>query len=117
MKQRTTFYVVAAIIFIFGLFLVIPNSVVGPTTDISQSSTITYQGVEGKNALELLKDNHQVTADSYDFGEFVTGIDGQLADETTFWAFYINGEQAQVGAEDYQTKSEDTIEWKLETIN
>ena len=117
MKQRTTFYVVATIIFIFGLFLVIPNSVVGPTTDTSQSSAITYQGVEGKNALELLKDNHEVITDSYDFGEFVTGINGQVADEKTFWALYINGELAQVGAGDYQTKPEDTIEWKLETIN
>lgn len=117
MKNRNAFYVVASIIFIFGLFLIIPNPVVGPQTDdTSQSSTITYQGVEGKNALELLKDNHEVATDVYDFGELVTGIDGLSAEESNFWAFYINGEQAQVGAGDYQTKPEDTIEWKLEAI-
>ncbi|MEX2361819.1 MAG: hypothetical protein WD544_01420, partial [Patescibacteria group bacterium] len=67
MKQRSAYYVVAAIIFIFGLFLIIPNPVVGPVSDTSQTSTISYQGVEGKNALDLLKDSHDVETKHYDF--------------------------------------------------
>ena len=117
MKQRNAFYVVAGIILIFGLFLIIPNPVVGPVTDTSQTSAITYQGVEGKDALELLKDSHDVEIKSFDFGDMVTAIDGQASDGTTnFWAFYVNGQQATVGAGDYETKNGDQIEWKLEVI-
>ncbi len=118
MKQRTAFYVVAAIIFIFGLFLIIPNGIVGQSTeDSSQTGTITYQGVEGRTALELLKENHEVESAMYDFGEFVTSIDGQAADDTAnFWAFYVNGAQASVGAGEYQTKPDDVIEWRLEAF-
>lgn len=116
--KRTAFYVVAAIIFIFGLFLIIPNGIVGETSqDSSQINTINYQGVEGQSALDLLKASHTVESTTYDFGDFVTSIDGQASDGTTnFWAFYVNGEQSQVGASDYQTKNGDVIEWRLETI-
>ena len=31
-----------------------------------------------------------------------------------YWAFYINGKMANVGAADYQTKEGDKIEWKIE---
>ena len=74
--------------------------------------TITYSGQDGKNALVLLQAHHQVDASSQGF---VNVIDGIKPSDHQFWAFYVNGKQAEVGAKDYQTKNGDAIEWKLET--
>ena len=48
---------------------------------------------------------------------FVTSINDRLADDSKheFWAFYVNGKQAEVGAGSYIVKQGDTIEWKIET--
>lgn len=72
---------------------------------------VSYAGQDGKNALELLQADHHV--DASDEG-FVNAIDGVKPGEKEFWAFYVNGEQAQVGAKDYQTKNSDHVEWTLE---
>lgn len=81
------------------------------------STDVSYQGVEGKNALELLKQLHQVETKSYEgLGELVTSINGVTADYSHFWAFYVNEQQSQVGAGSYSTKATDTITWKLEEI-
>jgi len=47
---------------------------------------------------------------------FVTGIGGVAADPAgEFWALYVNGEMAQVGAGSLVTETGDEITWKLET--
>ena len=82
-----------------------------------QSDEISYAGVDGKTALELLKSARDAKTSSFDnMGEFVISIDGKVADGSHFWALYINGEMAQVGAGEYQTKNGETITWKLEEI-
>ena len=83
------------------------------------STIIKYQGVEGQTALELLKTSHNVETKEFSgVGEFVVSIDGITPNQQThFWAFYINGAQAQVGAGTYITKFTDVIEWKLEIVN
>jgi len=92
------------------------------TTDTSNSNqnvnaevvtpTVTYQGVDGKNALELLKASHTVVDDS----GFVTSIDGQPNAAPKYWTLYMNGTMASVGAKDLVTKATDTITWKLEAF-
>ena len=83
----------------------------------AQTVTVSYQGEEGKTALELLRVNHQVETEEFSgLGEFVTAINGIKAGDSHFWAFYVNGQQAQVGASQYETKNSDQIEWKLEKI-
>jgi len=77
---------------------------------------IQYQGIEGKTALQILKEQHQVETETYDFGELVTAIDGKKSGDGQYWAFYINGELASVGAGEYQTQSSDLIEWRLESL-
>jgi hypothetical protein len=85
--------------------------------ELVPAGTVSYQGVDGKNAMELLKASHDVQTQSFgDMGEFVKAIDGIEPDSMHFWSFYINGSQAQVGADTYMTKSTDLIEWKLEEI-
>ncbi len=78
---------------------------------------ISYAGVDGKNALELLKENYQTdTTVSDGVGEFVTAIENQAAGENQFWALYLNGKMATVGASELETKNGDIVEWNLESF-
>jgi len=118
MKQRASWiYVIAAVILGFGLFVIVPDrNLCNPNKSVDQleqKCEISYVGVEGKNALELLKSSHQVETQSFSFGEMVLSIDGVKSPSTDFWAFYVNGKQAEVGAGDYQTKNSDLLSWKL----
>ena len=120
-KRPSWIYVVAAIILAFGLYLIVPDrNVCNPKDaieEIAANCEITYQGVEGQTALEILKANHQVETQSFSFGELVESINGVKAPATHFWAFYVNDKQAEVGAGDFVTKDTDTITWKLEAIS
>ncbi len=77
---------------------------------------VSYRGENGKNALELLKAHHQVSAQQFSIGAFVTGIDGINAPPSYFWAFSVNGKPSDVGADQYVTKTSDTLTWQLEKI-
>ena len=80
-------------------------------------TSIQYQGIDGQSALSLLKVSHNVETKEYaGIGEYVVSIDGGAPDSKHFWAFYVNGKQAEVGAGAYVTKISDVIEWKLEEI-
>jgi len=83
----------------------------------SESDTyVTYEGQAGKTALALLKEKNStvVTKDS-NYGPYVDSING-IAGGTggKYWAFYVNGKLASVGADAYETKAGDKIEWKFE---
>lgn len=82
-------------------------------TNTATTEAISYPGQDGKNALELLQQKHTVDVSAEGF---VNSIDGQKPSDHQFWAFYINGQSATVGAKDYQAKTNDTIDWKLETF-
>lgn len=81
----------------------------------TNSNLVAYDGVEGKNALELLKAQEDVVTKQSSFGEYVDSVNGVVGGtDGKYWAFYINGQLSQVGAADYQTKTGDKIEWKFE---
>ncbi len=83
-----------------------------PTTNSYQ-----YTATEsGQTAFDLLQANEQVDYTEYDFGTFIEGINGQKGDETHFWAFYVNGEKANAGADSTILDEGDTIEFKWEEI-
>ncbi len=117
--QVTASVVLSAVILVFGLWLIIPNRAAQNTTSTAttQTSEISYQGVEGKNALELLEAGHKIEVKRYDFGDQVVAIDGVAPDSTHFWAFYVNDKLSDTGAGAYQTKNGDRITWKLDAIN
>ncbi len=79
---------------------------------------VSYQGVEGKTAMEILEAKHKVETKDYgDLGKMVISIDGVAAtDGENFWAFYVDGQMAAEGASTYQTNDGETIEWKLEAV-
>lgn len=92
------------------------QQIAGVQTDKGLATEFSYFGQEGRSALELLKDRYRVETKEYGFGEMVQSINGVAADKDHFWAFYINGEMAQVGAGEYSTSNGELIEWKLEEI-
>ncbi len=95
----------------FGLFL---NNKKAEKT-VSQalvSNYVIYQGLEGKDALTLLKQKAEVAQDN---SGLVVAINGRKAESAKreYWAFYVNGKMAEVGPADYKTKEGDTIEWRI----
>mgnify|MGYP001592707414 FL=1 len=80
---------------------------------------VRYPGRTGKNAFDLLLEVTQdkVEFKRYDFGVFVDSINGVKPAEHQFWKLYLNGEEAQVGADSLETHKGDIIEWILEDID
>lgn len=76
-----------------------------------------YEIEEGKTALDLLQKTESVKIKGFGQSAFVTAINGieAKAAEKKYWAFYINGKLAEVGAGSYQLQKGDQIEWKLES--
>ncbi|MFZ2026435.1 MAG: DUF4430 domain-containing protein [Microgenomates group bacterium] len=103
-----------------------PQKKVAPTPTILVQQKITAETVlsnrqeqvqKGATALQALNSTHKIKSKGVGQNTFVTAIDGReaLADKQEFWAFYVNGKQAEVGAGTYIIKNNDTIEWKIET--
>ena len=87
-------------------------------TEEAQVQEISYEGVEGIDAMTLLKENYNIGTEEFGegLGEFVTSIEGIEPNSDEFWAFLVNGETANVGASSYITKEGDLVEWKIEEI-
>lgn len=84
------------------------------TTQQSLTTDVKYRGVEGNNALELLKKYASVQTKHYSFGDLVTSINGTPGNSPKYWSFYVNGKMSDVGASTYMTHKTDNIEWKLQ---
>lgn len=117
--MRLKFFIVAIIIAVLvgnvalGLFLQSKNKKTYETVSLPSYETVSYQGVEGKDALMLLKQKALIEQDG---SGLVVGINGRKAESSKreYWAFYVNGELAPVGPADYKTKEGDKVEWKIE---
>lgn len=70
----------------------------------------------GKTALELTQEITAVETKKYDFGVFVENINGTKPDEKHFWKLYLNGQEAQVGADTLKPQQGDVVEWRIEEI-
>ena len=115
-----------------GVYLGTQREVVPPpqeevTARISANVTISADGEptvytdvsveEGTMALALTQEVAQVEASGEGEMAFVTSLNGRSASNESreFWAFYVNGEAAQVGAGSYTVQNGDNIEWRIET--
>jgi hypothetical protein len=108
---------------LFGILLVVVPVLyqkypVRQKTDSAQqqSTTVSYQGEDGKNVLELLKAHATVeTTTDPNLGEYVTSVNGvKSGTDGKYWIYSVNGLAGSVGAGEQTTVSTDTIEWKLE---
>jgi hypothetical protein len=91
------------------------NGIEVQSTPVTQQ-TIAYNGQDGKNALDLLKASHKVETEDSSTGSFVTSIDGTVNTDNTYWMFYVNGQLASTGADQFVTKNGDKIEWRFQTF-
>ena len=78
--------------------------------------TIVYDGQNGKTALDILKTSHEVTSEDSSIGAFVTKIDDFENKDDKYWMFYVNGDLATLGADQFQTKDGQKIEWRYGAI-
>jgi len=80
----------------------------------AKTDYVTYQGEDGKNALELLKTKADIKTETSSYGEFVKSINGNDGGGQKYWTFFVEGKEAAVGAGAYTTKNNEKIEWKLQ---
>lgn len=97
-----------------GNYLIKQGKIKQVEKQAQEVKTISYLGIEGKNAFELLQKEHRVSFQTSEFGVFVTEIDGVKNTSDTFWMYYVNGKLAPVAADKYVTKKGDKIEWRYE---
>jgi len=83
-------------------------------TPTQKTEYVTYSGVEGKTALELLKGQANVKTKSSTYGEFVESINDNDGGGKKYWTFFVDGKESAVGAGTYVTKNSEKIEWKLQ---
>lgn len=81
---------------------------------VAAVQAVAYDGQDGKNALELLKDKAQIQTQDSSIGVFVVSINGVSDTEDQFWMLYVNGELAQSTPDQLVTKNNDKIEWRFE---
>jgi len=84
------------------------------TSAATTVSTVDYQCEAGKTAYTVLDEQFEVNAQDTPYGKQVMGIAGNTPSGNQFWAFYINGQSATVGADSYQCTGTEQIEWKVE---
>lgn len=127
-RQAILFWVLAAVVIALGAVWFSYNglsfrqaknaasnsnaSQVNMNTTVALPSTIAYKGEDGKNALDLLKANHEVVEE----GGFITAIDKRPNTTSSYWMLYVNGKLAEKGAKDIATTSGDAIEWRFEGL-
>ena len=78
--------------------------------------TISYDGQTGKTALDILKASHQVESQDSSIGVFVTGIDGTQNADNKYWMLYVDDQLASFGADQFQTKDGQKLEWRYESL-
>lgn len=70
---------------------------------------------EGDTAYDMLANSGlSFSHKEFSFGKQVTGINGINQTDDMFWIYYVNDQQATVGADGYVLQPEDVITWKLE---
>ena len=73
--------------------------------------------LSAKPASALFKEAKERQPDYNSILQMHFKINGRRVDDrkNEYWAFYLNGKMAQIGAGSYQLKNGDKIEWKIET--
>ena len=91
------------------------KAVPAPKT-IQAAQAINYDCAEGQTALAILKDKADVKTVDSSFGAYVDSINNTSNSNGSFWIFYVNGNMAEVGPDQYNCKPNDKIEWRYEKI-
>lgn len=91
---------------------------VTPTQAISKQKKYTFTvETDGVTAFDLLQSSTDVEYDQYDFGVFIKSIDGLAGNDEFFWAFLVNDEMAQEGADKIILNKGDVVTFEYREIN
>lgn len=71
---------------------------------------------DGQTPFILLNENAEVEYDQYDFGAFITSINGKASTNEFYWALYVNDEYAQEASDKIVLKAGDQVEWRWEEV-
>lgn len=93
------------------------NSNSNTKQNVAAAQVVAYDGEDGKNALELLKNKAEIQTQDSSIGIFVVGINNISDSEDHFWLLYVNGELAQSTPDKLVTKNGDKLEWRFEQFN
>lgn len=111
-----------------GTLLQTPTATIVPevkTTlvlDYGGGKISTYSGISAKTALDALTkiaEDSNITVDvkKYNFGMLVNAIGGKENSKDLAWIYYVNGKSPDVGADKYELKDGDRVEWKYQKPN
>lgn len=84
---------------------------------ITEKRLELYAKESNQTALELLQANAQVEYDEYSFGVFVTTINNLKADNSHYWAFYVNGEYAMQSVDATKLQEGDKVSFVYEVLD
>lgn len=95
-------------------------TVEAPNSEKASYTATFEQGTSAFGLLEELNnkdDSFDFKYDEFDFGVFITAINGFKPDSTKqFWKFQANGKDAQVGVADYEVKQGDQLNFVVDNI-
>lgn len=96
-----------------------PTVKVSPVPQLTEIPTYSYTATQsGQVAMDLLTASETVeTVDYGTAGLFVQSINGIEGDNTAYWAFYVNGDYAKLGASQTKLQKGDTIKFVYETVS
>jgi len=87
------------------------------SSDILDNLVFSYTAEkDGETPFSLLNENEEIEYDQYEFGTFVTSINGKASTNQFYWALYINDEYAQEASDKIVLKTGDKVEWKWEEV-
>jgi hypothetical protein len=75
----------------------------------SESDDLTAYGLLEK---ATFSESFEIEVEEYDFGVFVKTINGLESSAEMAWIYFVNGESAQVAADQYSLNPGDVVEWK-----
>ena len=102
------------------------------TVPVENTTSITVVGKDGKTVkeataiafinnptafqlLQVVLGHDKIKYSEEQYGKMISAIDDLAAEGTYYWAFYVNGEMASVGADSYELKASDEITFKYES--
>lgn len=96
---------------------VVPQGKSTVVIDFGDGKISTYSGIIGKTAFDVLTDvavTNEITMDvkKYDFGMLLNSLGGKENSKDMAWIYFVNGKSPEVGADKYNLKDGDVVEWK-----
>jgi hypothetical protein len=132
MKKKTLFIpifllLIVAILILFSFKVKTPLSTSPSNSQLNNEQVVQpnlinpeklelHATQDGQTAFDLLKNNADIETKQYDFGIFIESVNGLKGDDQHFWAFYVNDQKSQTGADTTILKKGDVAKFVWEKI-